>query len=236
MRLEPSLRPTALPTGERGAALALLPIAATLDYYALPRWLQEQTLIQFAPQLISYLACALWASHNTGLISRFGLDAKKFVPGLRSGLLVGLGLGCLNSLMILYVFPSFGSDISFLKNTPHARLPVLVMVPWFIGVIAVFVEFNFRGFLLGRLLAMGQAMMGPNRSLVVSGFAIATSALLFSFDPFMTTTFRELHWIAVWDGVVWGACWIATKNLYVPIVAHAAEVIIMYSAVRATLL
>jgi hypothetical protein len=59
---------------------------------------------------------------------------------------------------------------------------------------------------------------------------------VFSFDPFMTQTFRDLHWIAVWDGAVWGACWIATRNLYVPIVAHAVEVIVMYSAVRAALM
>ena len=46
---------------ERGAALALLPIAATLAYYALPEWVQAQRLVQFVPQLIAYLGLALWA-------------------------------------------------------------------------------------------------------------------------------------------------------------------------------
>ena len=48
-------------------------------------------------------------------------------------------------------------------------------------------------------------------------------------------TFRHLHWIAVWDGLVWGAVRLKTGNLYIPIVAHAVEVMVMYSAVRAAL-
>ena len=59
---------------ERGALLALLPIAATIDYYALPDSLQEQVLIQFAPQLIGYLALLLWAVHNDSVIRRLGLE------------------------------------------------------------------------------------------------------------------------------------------------------------------
>ena len=65
---------------ERGAALALLPIAATLDYYALPDSLQEQTLIQFAPQLIAYLAFALWAVHNGSIITSVGLGNTASCP------------------------------------------------------------------------------------------------------------------------------------------------------------
>lgn len=66
---------------ERGAALALLPIAATLDYYALPDWLQEHTLIQFAPQLIAYLAFAVWASLNGSIIPRLGLEHSELPEG-----------------------------------------------------------------------------------------------------------------------------------------------------------
>jgi len=231
---EPSQHPTAAQAEERGSALVLLPIAATLDYYSLPDWLQEQTAMQLGPQFIAYLACALWATRNPGLIHRFGLEEHKLGRGLRGGLLVGLVLGCANSLVILKLFPALGYDITFLRQTPHAQLPLFVMVPWFICAIALFVELNFRGFLLGRLLAMGNAAVAS--PCLASALAVGISALTFSFDPFMTHTFRDLHWIAVWDGAVWGLCWITTHNLYLPIAAHAVEVIVMYSVVRSALL
>jgi membrane protease YdiL (CAAX protease family) len=113
----------------------------------------------------------------------------------------------------------------FLTQTPHARLPLWLMIPWFICVIAMFVELNFRGFILGRLLALS----------VPPPLAVLLSALLFSFDPFMVATFKYLHWIAVWDGIVWGMMWIRLGNLYAVITAHALEVIIMYSLIRAAL-
>lgn len=56
---EPNAHPILAQAEEWGAALALLPIAATIDYYALPDWLQSQPLVQFAPQLIGYLGFAL---------------------------------------------------------------------------------------------------------------------------------------------------------------------------------
>jgi len=228
-------RPVRAQAAERGAALALLPIAATLDFYVLPASLQEQVLVQFAPQIIAYLACALWAAHNPGFVSRFGLEIRKLRIGLRWGLATGLALGCLNSLVILELLPSLGYDITFLKRTPHAQLPVFVMIPWFICAIALVVELNFRGFLLGRLLAMGKAAVWIGSPNAASVLAVSISAITFSFDPFMTQTFRDLHWIALWDGVIWGAFWVAMRNLYIPIVAHAVEVIVMYSVVRSAL-
>jgi hypothetical protein len=64
---------------------------------------------------------------------------------------------------------------------------------------------------------------------------LLTSALVFAFDPFMVATFRHLHWIALWDGLAWGLLWLFTRNLYATIVAHAVEVILVYSAVRRAL-
>jgi membrane protease YdiL (CAAX protease family) len=224
-------------TDERGAALALLPVAATLDYYALPDWLQTQPLVQFAPQLIGYLAFALWASHNGSILSRLGLQWRTHVTrGAMLGALTGLLLGCLNSLVILRVVPSLGWDISFLKDTPHAQVPVLIMVPWCIAGIAAAVEFNFRGFLLGRLAALESHLWRSEALRRVPPLALLTSAVVFAFDPFMVGTFRHLHWIALWDGLVWGLLWLLTRNLYATIVAHAVEVIVVYSAVRSVLM
>jgi membrane protease YdiL (CAAX protease family) len=232
--MAPESGPHATPTQaeERGAALALLPIAATLDFYALPASLQEQTLVQFAPQIFSYLALGFWAAHNRGIVSRLGLEKGKVRDGLRWGLLTGLLLGCLNTFVILSAYPHLGYDISFLKTTPHGRLPLLVMAPWFISGIALLVELNFRGFLLGRLAALESGIWRSGLAQRLSPLALITCALIFAFDPFMVNTFQHLHWIALWDGLIWGIIWLRTRNLYTTIVAHAVEVIIMYGAVR----
>lgn len=221
---------------ERGAAFALLPVAATIDYYALPEWLQVQPLVQFAPQLIGYLAFALWAAHNDSIPVRFGLQASLWKHGAKLGAVTGFLLGCLNSLVILHLVPSLGWDISFLKETPHAQVPVLIMLPWFIASIALLVEFNFRGFVLGRLATLEGRMWRSASLRRLAPLALTTSALVFAFDPFMVATFRHLHWIAVWDGLVWGLLWLLTRNLYATIVAHAVEVIVVYSAVRTALM
>jgi len=232
MAPEPGPHTTPAQAEEWGAALALLPIAATLGFYALPASLQEQTLVQFAPQILAYLALGLWATHNRGIVSRLGLEKWKVRDGLRWGLLTGLLLGCLNTFVILSAYPHLGYDISFLKTTPHGRLPLMVMAPWFICGIALFVELNFRGFLLGRLAALESGLWRSGLPQRLSPLAVITCALLFAFDPFMVNTFQHLHWIALWDGLIWGIIWLRTRNLCITIVAHAVEVIVMYSAVR----
>jgi membrane protease YdiL (CAAX protease family) len=106
------------------------------------------------------------------------------------------------------------------------------MAPWFICGIALFVELNFRGFLLGRLAALESRLWRSGLAQRLSPLAVITCALIFAFDPFMVNTFQHLHWIALWDGLIWGVIWLRTRNLYITIVAHAVEVIVMYSAVR----
>jgi membrane protease YdiL (CAAX protease family) len=232
--MAPEPGPRAAPTQaeEQGAALALLPIAATLGFYALPASLQEQTLVLFIPQIVAYVALGVWVARNRDIVFRLGLDKGKVRDGLRWGLLTGLFLGCLNTFVILSVYPHLGYDISFLKTTPHGQLPLLFMVPWFICSIALLVELNFRGFLLGRIAALESGLWRPRWAQRLSPLALITCALIFAFDPFMVNTFQHLHWIALWDGLIWGIIWLRTRNLYITIVAHAVEVIAMYSAVR----
>jgi membrane protease YdiL (CAAX protease family) len=215
-----------------GAALALLPIAATFGYYTLPASLREQTLVQFVPQLLAYVAMGLWATHASRVTAQLGLEKAKLGEGLRWGVMTGLLLGGLNTFAILSVYPSLGFDITFLKQTPHGRLPVLLMVPWIICAIAIYVELNFRGFLLGRLAELESLWLGNDLNRRLAPLALATSALTFACDPFMVNTFRYLHWIALWDGLIWGAIWMRTRNLWTTIVAHAVEVLVMYSVVR----
>jgi membrane protease YdiL (CAAX protease family) len=220
---------------ERGSALALFPLAATFGYYFLPVALQQRTVIQFIPQLLAYLALLLWASRNQAVWSRLGIDHTTFRNGLRWGLLTGFVLGSLNTCVILAVYPALGYDITFLKQTPHGRLPLLIMLPWAIVAIALFVELNFRGFLLGRFAAMEASVSKSWISRTFPPLALGASALLFAFDPFLVNTFRHLHWIALWDGLIWGAIRLRTGNLSITIVAHAVEVTMMYLAVRAAI-
>jgi membrane protease YdiL (CAAX protease family) len=233
----PESGPNVIPTQakEWGAALALLPTAATLSFYALPISFQEQPLVQFVPQIVAYLAFSMWATRNGHIVSRLGLEKRYFRDGLLWGLLTGLLLGGLNTFVILSVYPHLGYDINFLKNTLHGRLPVLVMLPWFICGIALCVEVNFRGFLLGRLAALESRLWESGVAQRLSPLALIASSLLFAFDPFMVNTFQYLHWIAVWDGLIWGIIWLRTRNLYITIVAHAVEVIVMYASVRAAI-
>jgi membrane protease YdiL (CAAX protease family) len=212
-----------------------LPIAATLVYYLLPASLQAQTAVQFAPQLLAYAALFLWASRNPAPWPRLGLMRGTIRDGLRWGMVTGLLLGALNTCVILAVFPFLGYDITFLRQTPHGLLPLYVMVPWMIAVIAFFVEVNFRGFILGRLAALESCLWNSGADSRFRPLALLTTSLLFAFDPFMVHTFQHLHWIAVWDGLIWGAIRLRTGNLYSTIVAHAVEVLIMYSAVRMAL-
>lgn len=225
-----------MPPDERGAALALLPVVATLAYYALPDWLQVQPLVQFAPQFISYFAFAVWSTRNGSVLSRFGLEWSHVPRGAMLGTVTGLVLGGLNTLVILRLVPFLDGDITFLKQTPHARVPALIMVPWFIAGIALWVEFNFRGFVLGRLAALEASVWRHATLRRLTPLALTTSTVFFAFDPFMVATFQHLHWIALWDGFLWGLLWLLTRNLYVTIVAHAVEVTVVYSAVRSTLM
>lgn len=154
---------------------------------------------------------------------------------MRVGAVTGTILGCLNAFLILHLLPSLGWDITFLSDTPHAHVPVQIMVPWCIAAIALLVEVNFRGFLLGRLAVIEATLWGSSIPKRFSPLALATSALVFACDPFMVATFQHLHWIALYDGLIWGLLWLLTRNLYTTIAAHAVEVLIVYSAVRWTL-
>jgi membrane protease YdiL (CAAX protease family) len=222
--------------GTEGFAwLALSPVLATAFYYALPANLQSLWTFQFTPQALAYLGLAIWAKQNRNILTKLGLRPLRLGQGFRWGIPTGIVLGLVNVSVILWLVPLLGGDIAFLRETPHARAPAALMLPWAILVIAIGVELNFRGFLLGRLLALCAGSPIATGLRLGSALAVGVSALVFSFDPFMTATFKHLHWIAVWDGIVWGVLWLRLRNLYATIVAHAVEVIIMYSVLKIAL-
>ncbi|MDR4494449.1 MAG: lysostaphin resistance A-like protein [Nitrospirales bacterium] len=223
---------------ESAPYFAMLPILATAAFYVLPASWQSLPSWQFAPQLIAFVCLGCWARLNTNVIAKLGLEPNKITKGIGNGLWVGILLGGLNTALILFAAPGLGIDIEFLRETPHAHIQPVVMVPWFIVAIAIGVEVNFRGFVLGRLASMftsscprldGLPGLTPILPLVIS-------SLVFAFDPFLVSTFQHLHWIAVWDGLIWGWLWLKTHNLYIPIAAHGMEVIIEYLTIRAVLI
>ena len=228
----PPAKVPASPDLERSSWLCLIPILATGLYYLLPTDWQALRTMQFLPQGSAYLAFGMWLARNDAPAARLGLGSQLRTEGIPWGFRIGLALGLINASIILWVVPWLGWDIQFLRGTPHAQIPVLLMVPWFICAIALFVELNFRGFLLGRLLALFIRWAPDTSRVTLHALAIGLSALAFSFDPFMVVTFRHLHWIAAWDGVVWGLLWVQLRNLYAPIVAHAVEVMVMYSIIK----
>lgn len=217
---------------EKLAGLSLIPAGFTFLYYFLPLNVQRMLLVQFLPQISAYVCLSVWISRNDHVITRLGLDLKSAWLAYRWGGGVGLLLGGLNTAVILWVVPSLGGEIAFLTEVPHARVPILVMVPWVIMAIAMAVELNFRGFLLGRLNVLLSQVGVRLGFRAQSMIAIGGSALVFSFDPFMVSTFQHLHWIAVWDGVIWGLMWVRSRNLYSVIVAHAVEVVILYLCIK----
>jgi ABC-type amino acid transport system permease subunit len=222
-------------SSERLALLVGLPILSTALFYALPPHLQEHVVIVFLPQILSYVGLIFWAAANGRVAERLGLTLRQLGSGLRWGIPTGLLLGLLNVSVILWVVPWLGGDISFLRETPHARMPTMLMLPWAIMLIAVLVELNFRGFLLGRLLVLWRNSSLGGYDTMGAAVSIIVASLVFSFDPFMVATFRHLHWIAIWDGMVWGIMMVSLRNLYAPMAAHAVEVIILYVTLKAVL-
>ena len=220
---------------ERLAILALLGPTLTGLYYLAPVRLQQHSVVLFAPQAVVYLCLVLWARSNGQPFDRLGLRPDRLHEGLHWGIPTGVLLGVLNVSVILWIIPWLGGDIQFLRDTPHAKMPTTVMFPWTIVVIAVFVELNFRGFLLGRLLALWQGYGFGRYDILGRVLTVVISAVVFSFDPFMLSTFKHLHWIAMWDGLVWGTLWMRRHNLYSPIVAHAVEVSVLYIALKQAL-
>lgn len=205
---------------ERSNWLVFIPIAANIIYYLLPIKTTNIILL-FSPQLISYLMMISWAWINGRTGIKISWHNYKGFFGY--GVIAGLFTGITNLFFILKVTEWLGLSYELLRETPHARIPPLLMMPLGIILISAFVEVNFRGFIMNRLLSV----LGKGRRGAYS--AIALSAIVFSHDPFMLHFFRLFHWLALFDGVIWGYLFYRTGDILGPITAHSICVMIVYT-------
>ncbi len=206
--------------------LGVVPLAATALFYLLPHSVRENPWIVFAPQIAAYGMLAIWLHQNRHWAERLWLEPQRLLAALRWGIVVGGIMGAINLTALLVLLPGLGVDITFLRDTPHARAPLWLMFPFGIAAIGALVELNFRGFQMGRLLAL----FGSSRA--AQAGALTLSAAVFAWDPFMVTVFRSLHWIALADGLIWGVLLLRTKSLYATMAAHTVEVWILYAGIK----
>jgi len=203
----------------------LPPLAAIFYYVALAP--SRALLLLFTPQLLAYIAMA--AGWREGDAEAIGLRADQWGSSLLKGSILGLVLGGMNLWILVKGAPLLGKDPGFLRETPHARLPFWLMFPVGLFLVALFVEVNFRGWFLSRLLHFAQ-----RRGLAAwSGAgAVLGSALVFSFDPFMVAYFGIFHWLALSDGILWGFLRLRTRSIWAPVAAHTVEVWLIYLVLK----
>ncbi|MBI3609263.1 MAG: hypothetical protein HY204_01005 [Nitrospirae bacterium] len=211
---------------ERWNGLAVIPVLLTFTYPLWSPFPADALWPTLMPQLAAYAGLIFWCVVNDRCFSRLFITADRLAKNLLRGGFIGVLTGLVNLWVIVGLTPRLGYRFDFLRDTPHARMPFAVMVPWGIVLIAFWVELNFRGFILGRLAVMsGDKPYGP-------AIAVTVSALAFSWDPFMLTVFRGYHWLALTDGLIWGGLLIYTRNLFSTVAAHAVEVILVYSVLK----
>ncbi|MEK7825652.1 MAG: hypothetical protein AAB266_04425, partial [Nitrospirota bacterium] len=127
--------------------------------------------------MLSYVMMILWSCINRKCNIRIYPANHK--ASIIYGFAAGLITGATNLFFVLKVTGWLGQDYEFLRETPHAKIPFLLMMPFGIILISALVEANFRGFILGRLLIFsGKSKMGAAGTILLS-------ALIFSCDPFM---------------------------------------------------
>jgi len=211
---------------ERWSGLAAVPAVLTVAFPFWSPFSSDSLWPTLVPQIAAYACLAVWWAVNDRRLDRLFLVSHNLKKRLMLGGLVGILTGLINFWVIVKLTPWMGYSFDFLRDTPHARMPFAVMVPWGIVMIAVLVEINFRGFMLGRFMAMlGGRPYG-------SAAAAILSAVVFSLDPFMVTVFRGYHWLALTDGLIWAGLLLRTGNLSSTVTAHAVEVILVYSVLR----
>ncbi len=206
---------------EPSSWLLLIPLGSILVYYIF-FYPSSHLLLVFTPLILTLFSLIGWWRWDGGGFQHLRLRKE----GLKEAVLMGAGAGAVLALFNLFVILKltvwFGHSYDFLQQTPHAHLPIWLMLPFGILLISFIVELLFRGWILGRLWMLTKNMPGG------AYLSILLSALVFSFDPFMVVYFRGYHWLALSDGLVWGGLLLKTQNLASTIAAHTVEVWIVY--------
>lgn len=203
----------------------LVPCGSILIYF-LFFYPASHLLLVFTPLILALFALICWWRWDHGSFSRLYLRKEGLKEALLLGAAAGVGLALFNLFVILKLTVWLGYSYDFLQLTPHAHLPISLMLPFGILAIGFIIEVLFRGWILGRLWALMKNIRGGTY------LSIFLSALIFSFDPFMVVYFKGYHWLALSDGIVWGGLLLKTQNLGSTIAAHTVEVWIVYSILK----
>lgn len=206
---------------EHSSWLLVFPLISVVLYYLL-FFPSSRLHLVLAPLAVGFLSLIAWSVWNRGGLDKLRLRRKGLGAAVGKGALTGVCLALFNLFVILELTVWLGYSYDFLRETPHAGLPFRVMFPLGILVIGFGIEVLFRGWILGRFWALLKNIRGG------AALSIFLSALLFSFDPFMVAYFRGYHWLALSDGIVWGALLWRTQNLFSTVAAHTVEVWIVY--------
>jgi len=208
---------------ERCNWLVFIPILANIVYFMFP---PKETNIAFLfiPQILSYVTMILWSCINKKFNIR--INPANYKASIIYGFAAGLITGAINLFFILKVTGWLGQDYEFLRETPHAKIPFLLMMPFGIIMVSSFVEINFRGFIMSRFLTMFRNNSGGAFA------AIAISSIVFATDHFMLFYFKIFAWLALFDGIIWGYLYYRTGNILGPIAAHSICVMIVYTVLK----
>lgn len=208
---------------ERCNWLVFIPILANIIFYLYPAE-KANTISLFFPQILSYLMMILWSRINRK--SNIRINLTNYKASIIYGVAAGLITGGMNLFFILKVTGWLGQDYEFLRETPHAKTPFLLMMPFGIILISALVETNFRGFIMNRFLTI----FGNSSGGIYA--AIAISSIVFATDPFMLYYFKLFAWLALFDGIIWGYLFYRTGSIFGPISAHSVCVVIVYTILK----
>jgi len=188
------------------AAVVILAVESSLHWVAWPKSISPLALIGAARILEALLILALVQLSNPNGMAAVGLQRKRFVFGLRKGLLWSACFGVLVLLVAITLYVSSGINVfDYMQGRPAAKRGIWLFL-LIGGVISpITEEIVFRGVLYGYLRRWGMLA------------AIIGSTAVFVLAHSIQGAFPLTQ---VVGGVVFAVAYEREKNLLVPMVIH----------------
>ena len=188
------------------SAAVILAVEVCLHWVAWPKHISPLAPIGAARILEALLILVLVQLSNPNGLAAIGLQQKRFVLGLKKGLIWSAGFGILVLLVSIALYVSSGINVfDYMQGGPAARRGIWLFL--FIGgvISPITEEIVFRGVLYGYLRRWGMLA------------AIIGSTLVFVLAHSIQGTFPLVQTVG---GVVFAVAYERERNLLVPIVIH----------------